>query len=597
MNMKINDLYNDYYLKFITWRAKNISETNFVIGLSLSIGILSGLAAYIMKLFIHTIQDFVVGLTENTINFWYLGLPMVGILLAALFVKYIVKDDISHGVTKVLYSISKQKAIIKLHHTWSSVVASAITIGFGGSVGPEAPIVMTGSAIGSNLGRFFKLNQKTIMLLVGCGASGAIAGVFKAPIAGVAFTLEVLMLDLTMASVSPLIISAVAGAAVAYFLHGSRAVFYFESFKPFALDRIPFLVLLGIVCGLMSLYFVRGTNWFEATFKRINNFWGRFVVGGLALGLLIFFFPPLYGEGYETISSLLNGDAKSLFSQSLLIKYSNERWAIFLFIGLIAFLKIFASIFTNGSGGTGGLFAPALFVGCLIGFLVASVLKWCGVDVPVVNFAFAGMAGVMAGVMHAPLTGIFLIAELTGGYSLFMTLMIVSVISYLTIIMFEPHSIYAMCLAKTGELLTHNKDRGVLIMLKMEDVIETDIDIVTPDMNLGDMVKIISVSTRNIYPVVEKDSGKLLGMILLNEIRNVMFRPELYERFSLKKLMVSPPAKILYDTPMEKVMNIFEQTGAWNLPVIDENGTYRGIVSKSKIFNSYRKVLVQYSND
>ena len=584
-------------MRFLSWRQRHVSENTFIIILSLIIGVLAGIAAFFMKSFIHLVQNFVVGLTDNSVNFWYLGMPMLGIFLAAIFVKYIVKDDISHGITKILYAISQHKAIIKLHNTWSSIVASSLTIGFGGSVGPEAPMVLTGAAIGSNLGRYLKLDQKTLMLLVGCGASGAIAGIFKAPIAGVMFTLEVLMLDLTMASISPLIISAVAGAAVAYFLTGDLAIFYAQDFEPFELSRIPSHIILGVVCGLMSLYFVRTTHWFETVYKKINNFWIRLLIGGVSLGVLIFFFPPLYGEGYDSITSLLKGDFESLFSQSLLFDYRDTPWAIISFIGLIALIKIFASVLTNGSGGTGGLFAPSLFVGSLTGFLVAFVLRLLGVEVPFTNFAFAGMAGIMSGVMHAPLTGIFLIAELTGGYSLFMTLMIVSVISYLTIIIFEPHSIYAMRLAKKGELLTHNKDRGVLIIMKMEDVIETDLETIFPDMTLGDLINIISKSTRNIYPVVERNSGKLLGIVTLDEVRNIMFRSELYGRFKVRKLMVSPPAKILYNTPMDKVMDVFESTGAWNLPVVDKGGVYKGFVSKSKIFSSYRELLVHYSHD
>ena len=584
-------------MRFLSWRQRHVSENTFIIILSLIIGVLAGIAAFFMKSFIHLVQNFVVGLTDNSVNFWYLGMPMLGIFLAAIFVKYIVKDDISHGITKILYAISQHKAIIKLHNTWSSIVASSLTIGFGGSVGPEAPMVLTGAAIGSNLGRYLKLDQKTLMLLVGCGASGAIAGIFKAPIAGVMFTLEVLMLDLTMASISPLIISAVAGAAVAYFLTGDLAIFYTQDFEPFELSRIPSHIILGVVCGLMSLYFVRTTHWFETVYKKINNFWIRLLIGGVSLGVLIFFFPPLYGEGYDSITSLLKGDFESLFSQSLLFDYRDTPWAIISFIGLIALIKIFASVLTNGSGGTGGLFAPSLFVGSLTGFLVAFVLRLLGVEVPLTNFAFAGMAGIMSGVMHAPLTGIFLIAELTGGYSLFMTLMIVSVISYLTIIIFEPYSIYAMRLAKKGELLTHNKDRGVLIIMKMEDVIETDLETIFPDMTLGDLINIISKSTRNIYPVVERNSGKLLGIVTLDEVRNIMFRSELYGRFKVRKLMVSPPAKILYNTPMDKVMDLFESTGAWNLPVVDKGGVYKGFVSKSKIFSSYRELLVHYSHD
>lgn len=594
---KLYHTYNSYYMRFLSWRQRHVSENTFIIILSLIIGVLAGIAAFFMKSFIHLVQNFVVGLTDNSVNFWYLGMPMLGIFLAAIFVKYIVKDDISHGITKILYAISQHKAIIKLHNTWSSIVASSLTIGFGGSVGPEAPMVLTGAAIGSNLGRYLKLDQKTLMLLVGCGASGAIAGIFKAPIAGVMFTLEVLMLDLTMASISPLIISAVAGAAVAYFLTGDLAIFYTQDFEPFDLSRIPSHIILGVVCGLMSLYFVRTTHWFETVYKKINNFWIRLLIGGVSLGVLIFFFPPLYGEGYDSITSLLKGDFESLFSQSLLFDYRDTPWAIISFIGLIALIKIFASVLTNGSGGTGGLFAPSLFVGSLTGFLVAFVLRLLGVEVPFTNFAFAGMAGIMSGVMHAPLTGIFLIAELTGGYSLFMTLMIVSVISYLTIIIFEPHSIYAMRLAKKGELLTHNKDRGVLIIMKMEDVIETDLETIFPDMTLGDLINIISKSTRNIYPVVERNSGKLLGIVTLDEVRNIMFRSELYGRFKVRKLMVSPPAKIIYNTPMDKVMDLFESTGAWNLPVVDKGGVYKGFVSKSKIFSSYRELLVHYSHD
>ena len=566
--------------------------------LSLVVGIGAGLAAFVLKGLVHIIQNFVVNLTNNELNFWYLGLPFAGILLAAIFVKYIVKDDISHGVTKILYAISQHKAIIKLHNIWSSVIASAVTIGFGGSIGAEAPIVLTGSAIGSNLGRIFKLDQKTLMLLVGCGAAGAIGGIFKAPIAGVAFTLEVLLLDLTMTSIAPLLISAVSGTAVSYFLMGNQVMFHFSGFEPFELKRIPFLIILGIVCGLMSLYFTRGTNWLEQKFKnKIKKIYAKAAIGGIVLGVLIFLFPPLYGEGYTTISELLKGNSEQLFSQSLLFDYRNDVWAIILFLGLISVLKIVASVATNGGGGTGGIFAPSLFVGCLTGFLTAFILNQIGFNIPLTNFAFAGMAGLMSGVMHAPLTGTFLIAELTGGYSLFMTLIIVSVISYLTIIIFEPHSLYAMRLAQKGELLTHHKDRAVLTLLKMENVIETDLEEIYPQMTLGELVKVISRTHRNIFPVVDKKTGKFLGVMPLDEVRNIMFRPELYNRFEVRKLMIIPPAKILNNMPMEKVMDIFENTNAWNLPVIDENEKYVGFVSKSKIFNSYRKVLAQFSDD
>lgn len=588
----------DRYSRLLKWREEHIKERHFVLILSLVIGVAAAFAAFILKTAIHLIQR---GITTffstEDVNYWYLALPALGITLASLFVRYIVKDDISHGVTKILYAISQHKAIIKLHNVWSSMVASAITIGFGGSVGAEAPIVLTGSAIGSNLGRLFKLDQKTLMLLVGCGAAGAIGGIFKAPIAGVVFTLEVLLLDLTMTSVAPLLISSITATAFSYFLSGSEAMFRFDLYQPFSLERIPFIIVLGVVCGLVSLYFTRGMNKLESLFKKIDKPYKKILIGGLMLSVLIFFFPPLYGEGYDTISALLMGNLDILFSHTFLYSYRHDLWAIILYFSLIVFFKIFASSATNGAGGTGGIFAPSLFVGCITGFVVSEGMNWLGFDIPSQNFAFAGMAGLMSGVMHAPLTGTFLIAELTGGYDLLMTLMITSVISYLTIILFEPHSLYAMRLAQKGELLTHHKDRAVLTLLKMENVIETDLDVVYPEMTLGELVKVISLSNRNIFPVVDKRTGVLQGVMPLDEVRNIMFRPELYNRFTVKKLMIFPLAKINVNMPMEKVMDIFENTGAWNLPVIDDDGKYVGFVSKSKIFNSYRHVLVHFSDE
>lgn len=589
---------HDWYPRLLTWREHHIKEKHFILILSLLVGIGAGLAAFILKSTIHVIQGVITSLfAANEVNYWYLALPAVGITLVSLFVRYVVKDDISHGVTKILYAISQHKAIIKLHNIWSSIVASAITIGFGGSVGAEAPIVLTGSAIGSNLGRMFKLDQKTLMLLVGCGAAGAIGGIFKAPIAGVAFTMEVLLLDLTMTSIVPLLIASVTATAMSYFLMGNEVMFRFDTYEAFSLERIPYIILLGIACGLVSLYFTRGMNWLEGLFKKINKPYQKIMAGGIMLSVLIFFFPPLYGEGYDTISALLTGNSDSIFNQSLLYDYRGEVWAIALYLGSIIFFKIFASAATNGAGGTGGIFAPSLFVGCITGFVVAIGLNFIGIHIPNQNFAFAGMAGLMSGVMHAPLTSTFLIAELTGGYDLFMTLMITSVVSYLTIIIFEPHSLYAMRLAKKGELLTHHKDRAVLTLLKMDNVIETDLEVVHPEMTLGELVKVISRSNRNVFPVVNAKTGVLVGILPLDEVRNIMFRPELYSRFTVHKLMIAIPAKININMPMEKVMDVFEDTGAWNLPVVDDQGKYVGFVSKSKIFNSYRRVLVHFSEE
>lgn len=586
---------SNWYTKLLNWREKKIPTQRFVILLSFFVGIFTALSACLLKAGIHGIQKLLtLNFNINSENYLYLLYPVIGILLSALFVKYIVKDDISHGVTRILYAISQRKSILKSHNMWTSVVASSMTIGFGGSVGAEAPVVLTGSAIGSNLGRFFKMDQKTLMLMVGCGAAGAISGIFKAPIAGVVFTIEVLMLDMTFTSIVPLLISSVTATAVSYFLMGDAVMFSMQG-EAFVLNRIPAYLMLGVVCGFASLYFTRGMNWLEDFFRKLKNFWSKLVIGGLILSALIFLLPPLYGEGYDSISALLNNNTNGLFDNSLFYNFKDNQYWLLFYMSLIIIFKIFASAATNAAGGCGGIFAPSLFVGCFVGFIVAIVLQLIGVPVPAQNFALAGMAGLMSGVMHAPLTGIFLIAELSGGYSLFMPLMIVSVVSYCTIILFEPHSLYAMRLAKKGELITHHKDKAVLSLLKTENVIETDLQVIRPEAMFGDLIKLISKSKRNIFPVVD-ESGVFLGVVTLEEIRNIMFRSELYNRFNVQKLMVSPPATVSIDESMDAVMKKFEQTHAWNLPVLDGD-KYVGYVSKSKIFSAYRDVLVEFSSD
>lgn len=586
--------------RFIIWREKNIKEKQFILVLSFLVGIFTAFAALILKELIHWIQDF---LTENFsstgANYLYLVYPIVGIFLAGLFVRHIVKDDISHGVTKILYAISRRQGRIKRHNTWSSIIASSITIGFGGSVGAEAPIVLTGSAIGSNLGSIFKMEHRTLMLLVGCGAAGAIAGIFKAPIAGLVFTLEVLMIDLTMTSLLPLLISAVTAATVSYIITGTEAMFKFHLDEPFELERIPYVILLGVFCGLVSLYFTRAMSKVEGIFSKLSTPYKKLILGGILLSILIFLFPPLYGEGYDTIHLLLNGvsDAEwdTVMNNSFFYGHGN---LLLIYLILIITFKVFATSATNGGGGCGGIFAPSLYLGCIAGFVFAHFSNnfEATTYLPEKNFALMGMAGVMSGVMHAPLTGVFLIAELTGGYDLFLPLMMVAVSAYLTIIIFEPHSIYSMRLAKKGELLTHHKDKSVLTLMKMENVVETDFITVHPDMDLGDIVKVISASRRNIYPVTDNQK-KLIGIVLLDDIRNIMFRPELYHRFKVSKFMTSAPARLTNTNSMEEVMRIFDDTQAWNLPVVDAEGKYWGFVSKSKIFNSYREVLVQFSED
>lgn len=582
----------------IIWRENHIKEKQFILVLSFFVGIFSGLAAFILKYIIHFIQSLLTNSISSThVNILYLIYPIVGIFIAGWFVRRIVKDDISHGVTKILYAISRRQGRIKRHNIWSSIIASSITIGFGGSVGAESPVVLTGSAIGSNLGSLFRMDHHTLMLLVGCGAAGAISGIFKAPIAGLVFTLEVLMIDLTMTSLLPLLISSITAATVTFILSGQEAMFKFNMDQPFLLNRIPYVILLGIFCGLVSLYFTRSTNAFEDVFRKINHPYKKFILGAIVLSALIFLFPPLYGEGYDTIELLINGTSKnvwnSVMNQSLF--YGSNNLLLYLF--LIVLLKSFASAATNGGGGCGGLFAPTLYLGCISGFIFSYFANTHNIAfLPEKNFALMGMAGVMSGVMQAPLTGVFLIAELTGGYDLFLPLIIVSVCSYLTIIIFEPNSIYATRLAKKGELLTHHKDKAILTLLKMENFMETDFIVVHPQMDLGELVTAIANSKRNIFPVTDMD-GKLLGIVNLDDIRNIMFRQELYHRFTVKQFMTSPPAKLLDTDSMEQVMQVFDDTKAWNLPVVSIDGKYLGIVSKSKVFNSYRQVLVHFSDE
>lgn len=597
--MKISQEKYSWLQRFIDWRVKHIKDRQFILILSFLVGIFTALAAYVLKFLVEYIKEF---LTENfnpmEVNWMYLVYPVVGILVTGLFIRKVVRDDISHGVTKILYAISRKQSRIKRHNVWSSVCASAITIGCGGSVGAEAPIVLTGSAIGSNLGSIFRMDHKTLMLLVGCGAAGAVSGIFKAPIAGLVFTLEVIMIDLTMASLLPLLITSVTAASVSYLLTGTEAMFQFHLDYPFALERIPYAIGLGIFCGLVSWYFTRAMNWIENIFRRYPNPYVKFVIGGSMLSVLIFLFPPLYGEGYDTISLLLNGTSQAewntVMDRSFFYGSGN---LLVLYLLLIILLKVFASSATNGGGGCGGIFAPSLFLGCISGFVFSYVCNSFhigNVYIPEKNFALMGMAGLMSGVMHAPLTGIFLIAELTGGYGLFLPLMIVSVCAYLTIIVFEPHSIYSMRLAKSGELITHHKDKAALTLMNVDSIIETDFLKVQPDMDLGEMVKVISKSSRNLFPVTER-TGELIGIVSLDSIRNIMFRQELYHRFTVESFMTNPKACIINTDSMEEVMEKFDKTGSWNLPVVDVEHKYIGFVSKSKMLNTYRQVMVDLS--
>ena len=586
------------FIALVLWRERHIKEKSFVMVLALMVGIFSGVAAIVLKYLIHLISSSLTsGLNVTAGNYLYILYPAMGVIIAALYVRYVVRDNISHGVTRVLYSISQNKSRLKRHNMYTSIMASSITIGFGGSVGAEGPIVYTGAAIGSNLGQMFRMSPRILMILVGCGAAAGIAGIFKAPIAGMLFTLEVLMLDLTTVSVMPLLIASITSTTIAYVYTGYDFEFFFAQSEDFVTGRIPYVILLGLFCGFMSLYFTRVMNMMENIFKKVHNPWHKTFMGCIILSALVFLFPPLYGEGYESIEGLHSGDPSSIVNGSIFYHEGTMVWFIILFIALIVLTKAFATSATNGGGGVGGTFAPSLYVGCLSGFLFAYTINHLGlgIELSTKNFALMGMAGVMSGVMHAPLMGIFLTAELTGGYALFLPLLIVSTISYGTIKFFMPYSIYTMRLAQRGELLTHHKDKAVLTLLKIDNVIETDFLPVSPGMDLKGMVDTISQSKRNLFPVLNAE-GHLQGVVILDEIRNIMFRPDLYKRMHVNKFMSMPPAILQVTDSMDKVMKTFDDTGAWNLPVV-EDGKYVGFVSKSKIFNSYRRVLRHYCED
>lgn len=583
--------------QLLIWRVKNIQDRHFVIFLSFFIGIFSGLAGVLLKDLVYYTHNFMTnGFDFKAINYMYFAYPMFGIILTVLFLKYLVKDNIDHGVSKILYGISKDNGIIKPHNTYSSMIGSSLTVGFGGSVGLEAPIVLTGSAIGSNLGSLFRLHYKTIILLIGCGSAGAIAGIFKAPIAGVIFAIEVLMLDLTMVTLIPLLIAAVTGSTIAYFLMGKDVVFSFQVDTPFIFTEIPFFILLGIFAGFVSLYFTRATMFTEKNFKKIKNPVLRIGLGGAIIGTLIFIFPSLFGEGYEALMDILDGKGENIINQTIFSNLTGNNWLFLLVLLMILFFKVIAMAATTGSGGVGGIFAPTLFMGGISGFFVARLINLVSsFKVNESVFSLVGMAGVMAAVMHAPLTAIFLIAEITGGYELFPQLMITSTVAYLTIMYFEPHSIYTKRLASRGELMTHDKDKAVLSMMKVEKLIEKNFKTIHPKATLGDLVKAIEDSSRNVFPVVDEENN-FFGIVFMDNIRNIIFQPELYDKTYIAELMFMPETLVDPDESMEDVAKKFQQSGKFNLAVL-KDGKYLGFVSRARVFSSYRSLLKDFSDD
>jgi CIC family chloride channel protein len=578
-------------------RLADLDQVKLVYLLSLVVGLLSALAAAFLKYAIHFTNKLLTGgISGEPWGILYLACPIAGMFLTMMFVKFVVRDNIGHGISRILHAISKKRSQLKAHNTWTSLIASTLTIGFGGSVGAEAPIVLTGSSIGSAVGSFFRLNYKNITLLIGCGAAGAVSGIFKAPIAGIVFTLEILMLDLTISSIVPLLISSVTAATVAYFLMGEKVLLSFNVNGAFNISNIPWYVILGIISGLISLYFSKMTLFLESSYERIRNNYLRLLLGGIVLGALIFLFPPFYGEGYDSIMALLQGNTDVVFRSSIFDPSSGSFLMLMLFVFGLIMLKVVASSSTNGAGGVGGIFAPTLFIGGINGFFVASLLKKIvHLDLPDNRFVLVGMAGMMAGVMHAPLTAIFLIAEISGGYGLLIPLIITSTVAYITTRSFEKHSIYHIQLAERGELVTHDKDKAALARMEWRKEIEKDLHKIKSSDTLGDMVKVIARSKRNLFPVVD-ENNILEGVVSLDDVREIMFNQEIYNTTTIMDVMTIPPSYIDISESIDTVMETFRKTGAWNLPVLDK-GYYVGFLSKSRIYSTYRDLLIEFSQE
>lgn len=583
--------------RFNIWRRKNMKEQQYLILLSIVVGFSSGLAAVVLKNAVFFIQSLLgAGSLKGEESYLYLIYPGLGIFLTVLVSRYLLKKRIGHSIPNVLQSISKLDSILPRSATYSSLVTSLITVGFGGSVGLEGPTVGASSAIGSNYARWSRLNYKKTTLMLGCGAAAAMSGIFHAPIAAIVFALEVIMLDLTAGSMIPLLMASVSATLTSYLMFGDEVLFDVEVLDSFRISDVPFYILLGILTGLLSVYFCKSYWAVERGFAKVKGRYNKALVGSFILGGLIFIFPPLYGEGFVSIKAMLNGDVASLFEGSLFYEMSHEFWVVGVFLLGIVFVKSIATTVTLGAGGFGGVFAPSMFIGSVFGFLYSRTINQMGVFfISERNFTLVSMAGLIAGILHAPLTALFLIAEITSGYELVIPLMITAAISFLTAKYFQSHSLYTLQLAQKGELITHNKDQAILTLMQLKTEVETDFSKVHPDQSLGQLVKIVSKSKRNIFPVVNEKEN-LEGIVLLDDIRQIMFEPEKYEKYTVRELMSSYPAACASTDSMEEVMDKFQKSGAWNLPVIDQ-GRYIGFVSKSKLFNDYRKILKDFSDE
>ncbi|MBQ3787222.1 MAG: chloride channel protein [Bacteroidales bacterium] len=588
--------------KFHRWRLRHMSEHAYVLLLAVVVGLLSGLAAVALKTLVHysgVLVTRVGALTPLGGNVMMLVFPLIGIALTVLFVKYIVRGDIGHGLPSVLLAISRNEGRLPAKNMYTSLIASTLTVAFGGSVGLEAPIASTGSAIGSNIGRWMRLSPKSVRILLGCGAAGAIAGIFKAPFAGIMFVLEVFMFDLSATTALPLLISALVAATVAYFLMGTDVQFHFEVTQQFGLSQLPFYVVLGVFCALVSIYFLRTTDRVEQLFARLKKPWVKVIAGGLVLGVLIYLFPPLYGEGYGMLTQLLHGDSSSLFVNTVYGSWSDNVLVVLLVLFLLIALKAVATAATIGSGGVGGTFGPSLIVGGLSGYFVAMLCNQLGLpEQDTANFALVGMAAVMTGVMHAPFMATFLIADITGGYQLLVPLMVASAVTYLCVSPFERHSIYARKLAEKGDLLTHDKDASAWHLLDMSSLIETNFVIVRSGNKLRDLVEVIQTSRRNVFPVLS-DDDKFLGVVVLDDVRKIIFRPELYDTVVVDDLMhpMSEGDLVRSSDSLLDVVEKFRIGDRYNLVVVDDDDNYLGFLSRANTFSAYRRFISDTSDE
>lgn len=584
------------FRKFLIWRIRHVSNKQFIYALSIIVGLAAGLGAVILKNTTHLISKF---FTQD-FSFWnfkyeYVVLPSLGILIVILIIKYFIKKEVGHGIPYVLHALSRKNGAIEAHNMYSSIIGSSITVGFGGSVGLEGPVIATGSAVGSNIGRLFHLHYKDIILLIGCACAGSVAAIFKAPIAGIVFALEVIMLDLTMSRLIPLLLSAVTGAFASYFIFGQEVIYQFDFTDNFSLSHFPYYLVFGILSGLLSVYFTKTYLGMAAAFKKVKGTYVKLAIGGLLLGLLIFFFPALYGEGYEIINHALKNDFSYLFENSIFVGYEDNFWiAIALFAGIILF-KVVATSATFGAGGVGGIFAPSLFLGANAGLFFAVFANHFNSNLPASSFALVGMAGLISGVIHAPLTAIFLIAEITGGYELFFPLMIVSTVSYATMKIFVPNSVYTIQLAQRGELMSHDKDKTILRMMRIEKLIETNFKPVSIHGSLRDLIDAISKSPRNVFPVVD-DENNFYGLILLDSVRDIIFKPELYDQTYIRDLLYMPPYVVNRHESMEDIAQKFQTSGKFVLAVL-EDGKYVGFVSRATVFSKYRRLIKHFSEE